>query len=152
MKTKEYIPNTLFNNVLAAIRKELQKAITEAMVEISKTCDLGFQVEGNTLWTVMRESAYLTVIVKKDGEFTYLRRERVIGAVLPPDPKERVSLYTDSSYFYLDELGADDLSSVYAFVDGVRQRLASGEFVSDCSVVIAVDAETNRLPAAAHAA
>lgn len=153
MKTKEYIPNTLFDNVLTAIRKELQDAITGVMKEITRAYGPAIEVESTTLWDVMFEAAYLPVIVKKDVEFTYLRKERVVGAMLPHVSKEKISIFTESGAgFHLDELGTDDLSSVYAFLDEVRQRLDGGEFVSDCGAVMAVYAETNRLPAAAHAA
>jgi len=136
---KEYNPNTLFNNVLAAIRKELQKVITEAMAEIAKTCGTRFEVADHTLWDVMYESAYLGVIVNDSGEYTYLRNEKVTGA-MQAAAADDISILTETgTAMDIDELGAEDLSAVYAFLDEIRQRLASGEFTCDNGIVMAVD-------------
>ena len=142
MKAKEYKPNYLFNNLLAAIRKEIQKAITEAVTEIAKTCGTRFEVENTTLWNVMYESAYVPVLVNDSGEFTYLRNEKVAGA-LQAAGEDDVRVITETGVAIdIDELCADDLSAVYAFVDEIRQRLESGEFTCDHGVVTAVDIET----------
>ncbi len=144
---QEYTPNYTYCKQANALRLNLRKAIREkldAILAIVKGAS--FEIETETLWDVMQESAYVSVIVNDSGEYTYLRNEKVRGlrriAKEERDviPENAVSVITETgTTIDTDELDTDQLVDVYALANEVLQRLRSGDFAHDANIVYALE-------------
>jgi len=140
---QEYTPDLSFTQKATSLRLELRKAIREkldAILAIVKGSS--FEIDTETLWDLMHESAYVSVIVNDSGEYTYLRNEKVTGmrriAKGERDliPENAISVITETgTTIDTDELDTDHLVDVDALANEVLQRLRSGDFTHDANIV-----------------
>lgn len=143
---QEYTPNYTYSQQATALRLNLRKAIREKLDSILAIVKgASFEVETETLWDVMQESAYVSVIVNDSGEYTYLRNEKVTGLrrITKEErdviPENAVSVITETGTIIdTDELDTDQLVDVDSLANEVLQRLRNGDFTHDANIVYAL--------------